>query len=80
MNRRHFFGSAFGVSALAMPVGAVEQNTELAYVNMVHCPSCQMTMFHVKDDDEQPRIECGTPHCRLFGIRYKAPTVKLQQL
>jgi hypothetical protein len=77
MNRRKFFGAAFGVSALSLPVAGLEQNTEQAYVNMVHCPSCSMTMFHTKDDGE-PRIECSKPDCRLFGIRYKAPTVKLQ--
>lgn len=79
MNRRHLFGAALGVTAVALPVGALEQNTEQAYVNMVHCPSCEMTMFHVKDDSE-PRIECGTPACRLFGVRYRAPTVMLQRI
>lgn len=81
MNRRSLFSGLFGVSAVqfSLPVGAMEQNTEQAYVNMVHCPSCEMTMFHVKDDSE-PRIECGTPACRLFGIRYKSPTITLQKV
>ena len=79
MNRRQFFGASVGVSVLSLPVAALEQSTEQAYVSAAHCPSCEMTMVHVRGDDGQPLIECGKRDCRLFGTRYLAPTVKLER-
>lgn len=63
-----------GVTTLALP----EVSSEQAYVSAVHCPACEMTMAHVRGEDGEPYIECGKPSCRLFGIIYKAPAVKLQ--